>query len=199
MKTSKQLWVLAGGNGAGKSTFYHNNLAETGMLFVNADQIAKDFDEVDTDTLNYRIATLTAGLRDELLEQGTPFCYETVFSHVSKIDCISRAIALGYEVILVYIHLENSNLNEVRVSQRIAAGGHSVPADKIHSRIPRTMKHIAKALPLVSEARLLDNSLRDNPFKQVAVVKKGLLTFKIDTPPDWAKIIINGIAEAPQE
>ena len=199
MKTSKQLWVLAGGNGAGKSTFYHNNLAGPGMLFVNADQIARDFDAEDTDTSDYRIATLTAQLRDELLEQGTPFCYETVFSHVSKIDFISRAIALGYEVILVYIHLENSNLNEARVSQRIAEGGHSVPADKIHSRIPRTMKHIAKALPLVSEARLLDNSLRDNPFKQVAVVKKGLLTFKIDTPPDWAKIIINGIAEAPQE
>ena len=199
MKPSKQLWVLAGGNGAGKSTFYHNNLAGTGMMFVNADQIAKDFEAEDTDISDYKISTLTAQLRDELLEQGTPFCYETVFSHVSKIDFISRAIALGYKVILVYIHLENSNLNEARVSQRIAAGGHSVPADKIHSRIPRTMKHIAKALPLVSEARLLDNSLRDNPFKQVAVVKKGLLTFKIDTPPDWAKIIINGIAEAPQE
>lgn len=190
MKTSKQVWVLAGGNGAGKSTFYRNNLAGPGILFVNADQIAKDFDGEDTATSDYRISTLTAQLRDRLLEQGISFCYETVFSHESKIDFIGRAIALGYQVILIYIHLESSTLNEARVSQRITEGGHSVPVDKIHSRIPRTMQHIAKALPLVSEARLLDNSSRDDPFKQIAVVKKGLLTFRIETLPAWAEIII---------
>lgn len=194
MKTSKQLWVLAGGNGAGKSTFYRNNLAESGLPFVNADQIAKDFGGQDTKRADYRIAALTAHLRDRLLEQGISFCYETVFSHESKIDCIGKAVSLGYQVILIYIHLESSALNEARVSQRIAEGGHSVPADKIHSRIPRTMQHIAKALPLVSEARLLDNSSRDDPFKQVAVIKKSSLTFRIDMLPAWAEAIIEKIA-----
>ena len=50
------------------------------MLFVNADQIAKDFAGENTKTSDYKFATLTALLRDELIEQGTAFCYETVFS-----------------------------------------------------------------------------------------------------------------------
>jgi predicted ABC-type ATPase len=77
---------------------------------------------------------------------------------------VAKARALGYEIILVYIHLDASELNEALVYQRVTKRGHNVPADKIHSRIPRTMKHIAAALPLANEARLLDNSYRDNPF-----------------------------------
>jgi predicted ABC-type ATPase len=199
MTTSKQLWVLAGGNGAGKSTFFRNNLAGLGMLYVSADQIAKDLYAEDTDITDYKVATLAAQLRDSMLQQGKSFCYETVFSHVSKIDFIGEAIALGYEVILVYIHLESSDLNEARVYQRIAEGGHSVPIDKIHSRIPRTMQYIAKTLPMVSEARLLDNSFRGDPFKQVAVVKKGSLDCTVDELPDWAKTILEKIVKTDQE
>ena len=98
--------------------------------------------------------------RERLLQQGVSFCFETVFSHVSKIDFVANAKAQGYEIVLVYIHLDTSELNEARVYQRVTEGGHSVPVDKIHSRIPRTMKHIGAVLPLVDEARLLDNYKR---------------------------------------
>ena len=63
------------------------------------------------------------------------FCFETVFSHESKIDFLARAKANGYKIILVYIHLFDANLNEARVKQRTSEGGHSVPIEKIHSRI----------------------------------------------------------------
>jgi predicted ABC-type ATPase len=191
MTTSKQLWLLAGGNGAGKSTFYDNNLAATGMIFLNADLIAKDIDGDNTEDINYAAAAIAAELRDDLLAQGATFCYETVFSHESKIDFISKAIDKGYEVILVYIHLENPELNEARVIQRTTEGGHAVPIDKIHSRIPRTIKNISKVLPLVSEARILNNSYRLDPFKTVAIVEKGQLIFKLDPLSDWAKDILS--------
>jgi predicted ABC-type ATPase len=87
---------------------------------------------------------------------------------------------------LVYIHLDTSELNEARVYQRVTEGGHSVPIDKIHSRIPRTMKHIGAVLPLVDEARLLDNSYRDNPFQQIACVKQGRRQWINDPLPHWA-------------
>jgi predicted ABC-type ATPase len=193
MTASKQLWILAGGNGAGKSTFYDKFLANRGITFVNADLIAKDIDAENLENLNYKAATIAAQLRDDLLEQGISFCYETVFSHESKIDFVGKAIARGYEIILVYIHLDNPELNEARVHQRVTTGGHNVPVDKIYTRIPRTMKHIAKVLPLVSEARLLNNSYRDDPFKQVAIVKKGQRTYVIDPLPDWAEAILREI------
>jgi predicted ABC-type ATPase len=82
--------------------------------------------------------------------------------------------------ILAYIHLAPLDLNEARVHQRVSEGGHSVPPDKIRSRLPRTLKNVAVALPLVDEARLLDNSFRDKPFQQVERIVMGRAA--IETP-----------------
>jgi len=79
------------------------------------------------------------------------------------------------------------------VHQRVAEGGHHVPAEKTHARIPRTMKHVAAVLPLVDEARLLDNSSRTNPFRQVAVVKCGQRIKTLDPLPNWAEEILRNI------
>ena len=186
MNDVKQLWLLAGGNGAGKSTFYRLFLEPRGIKFINADLIARDMDQGQREDASYKASHMAERLRTSLLEQGLSFCFETVFSHVSKIDFVARAKSLGYEVVLVYIHLESPELNEARVSQRVSEGGHPVPADKIHSRLPRTMKNVARILPLVDSARLLDNSSRDNPFRQVAVVRLGRKRILCDPLPPWA-------------
>lgn len=57
-------------------------------------------------------------------------------------------------------------MNEDRVKQRVLEGGHSVPIEKNHSRdTQRAMKYIKIALSIVDEARILDNSSKDNPFQ----------------------------------
>jgi predicted ABC-type ATPase len=190
MANSRQLWVLAGGNGAGKSTFYNLHIAKYGIKFVNADLIAKDIDPENSEGISYRAATVAAIIREDLISQGVSFCFETVFSHESKIDFVAQAKANGYKIILVYIHLSDSSLNEARVKQRVSEGGHSVPIEKIHSRIPRTMKHIKTVLSIVDEARILDNSLRDNPFQQIVVMKSGNYEAKVDPLPEWAKDLL---------
>ncbi len=185
MDSSKRLWVLAGGNGAGKSTFYNQYLAKYSIKFVNADLIAKDIDSENPESLSYYAATVAAKIREDLISQGVSFCFETVFSHKSKIDFLAHATANGYKVILVYIHLFDSSLNEARVKQRVSEGGHHVPIEKIHSRIPKTMKHIKTALLIVDEARILDNSSKDNPFQQIIVMKSGNFEVKADPLPEW--------------
>ena len=165
MANPRHLWVLAGGNGAGKTTFYNLYLAKYGITFVNADLIAKDIDPENPEGISYHAATVAAKIREDLISQGVSFCFETVFSHESKIDLIAQAKANGYKIILVYIHLFDSSLNEARVNQRVSEGGHSVPTQKIHSRIPRTVKCIKTALSIVDEARILDNSLRADESK----------------------------------
>lgn len=191
MTDSKQLWVLAGGNGSGKTTFYENFLAPGGIKFVNADVIAGIINPNNQEKASYDAAIIAGDIREDLIKQGVSFCFETVFSHPSKVDFLAKAKSMRYEIILVYIHLETSNLNEARVYQRVKSGGHSVPAAKIHSRIPRTMKNISLALPLSDEVRLLDNSSKDNPFRQVAIVRRGNCKWLINPPPAWAKKIIN--------
>jgi predicted ABC-type ATPase len=190
MANSKQLWVLAGGNGAGKSTFYNQYLAKYGIKFVNADLIAKDMDSENLEDSSYYASTVAAIIREDLISQGVSFCFETVFSHESKIDFLAQAKANGYKIILVYIHLFDSSLNEARVKQRVSEGGHNVPTEKIHSRIPRTLKHIKTALPIVDEARVLDNSSKDDPFQQIIVVKSGNYEVKADPLPEWARSLL---------
>ena len=190
MATPRQLWVLAGGNGAGKTTFYNLYIAKYDIKFVNADLIAKDIDPENTEGFSYHAATLAAKIREDLISQGVSFCFETVFSHESKIDFIAQAKANGYKIILVYIHLFDSSLNEARVKQRVSEGGHDVPTEKIHARIPRTMKHIKTALSIVDEARILDNSSKDDPFRQIIVMKAGNYEAKVDPLPEWARDLL---------
>jgi predicted ABC-type ATPase len=190
MKSQKQLWILAGANGAGKSTFYRLFLKSRGINLINADIIARAINPVNPESASYKAMILAERLREDLLLQGISFCFETVFSHPSKIDFIARAKSLGYHIVLVYIHLETPELNEARVHQRVAEGGHDVPPQKIRSRIPRTMKHIATVLPLIDEARLLDNSLFDAPFRKIAVIEHGALTESVSPLPGWAKKVL---------
>jgi len=191
MSQPKQLWVLVGGNGAGKSTFYRLYLQPKGMPFVNADLIAKQLFPDDPEGNSYNAARLAEMERMRLLEQGQSFCYETVFSHVSKVDFLAQAKARGYQIVLVFIHLEQSDLNQARVAQRVTEGGHSVPADKIESRIPRTLANVARAIPLCDQVRVLDNSSCDQPYKKVVTIKSGVLIFKLEPLPKWANDLID--------
>lgn len=190
MTSTKQLWLLAGGNGTGKSTFYRTRLAPKGLPFVNADLLAQQLFPHDPERHSYEAALVAAELRIRLLQEGRNFCFETVFSHPSKIDFIAQAKTMGYEIVLVFIHLDSVPLNLARVAQRVSEGGHNVPEEKVSSRIPRTLKHIRQALPLCDRAYILDNSSADNPFRQIAVLRHGQLTIKQPSLPEWAQAML---------
>ncbi len=181
----KYLWVLAGANGSGKSTFYRKFLADTGIPFINADEIAKVKFPEKTVEANQKAQAEAHRLYHEHLDKGDSFCYETVFSHHSKIEFIERARHLGYTINLGYIHLEDPDLNVLRVTQRVSEGGHDVPEDKIRGRITRTMDHIKKALVIVDEADIYENSNDENPFALKASIKNGKFTFLEKPTPVW--------------
>jgi predicted ABC-type ATPase len=182
----KQLWLLVGGNGAGKSTFYRTQLKPLGMPFVNADDIARDVFPQAPEEHSYEAAKIAENLRNSLLEQGKNFCFETVFSHPSKIDFVAKAKALGYQVVMVFVHLEQSSLNKARVHQRIETGGHAVPEEKIETRIPRTVDNVLNALPLCDDVWVLDNSSAQEPYKKVLRIQGGNMQAFIYPLPDWA-------------
>ncbi len=129
-------------------------------------------------------------IRAQFLLEGRTFCFETVFSHHSKIDFIAQAKAMGYETILVFIHLENITLNQARIAQRVSEGGHHVPDEKVISRIPRTLTYIQQALPLCDYVYILDNSRADDPFQQIAVLRHGRLEITQQPLPEWSKVMM---------
>ena len=124
--------------------------------------------------------------RHTLLVSGASFCFETVFSHPSKIDFTARAKALGYTVIMVLIHLEKAELNAARVAQRVQEGGHNVPTEKLLKRIPRMLNQVKTAIPLCDEVRVLDNSSAENPFRPLMTIKLGQVEFHQHPLPAWA-------------
>jgi predicted ABC-type ATPase len=191
MRKDKQLWILAGGNGAGKTTFYQHYLQPHNIRLINADNIARDIDPQAPEAASYDAAEVAARWRSNWLQQGRSFCFETVFSHPSKIDFVAQAKTIGYTIVLVFIHLDNPELNKARVKTRIATGGHSVPEDKIEARIPRTLTHIETALPLVDEGFLIDNSSYHNPFQRIATLCDNALTIHREPLPTWAHTMLD--------
>ncbi|WP_083870974.1 AAA family ATPase [Marinobacter santoriniensis] len=189
--TKKQLWVVVGGNGAGKSTFYRLFLEPLGMPFVNADVIAREMFPDDPEGHSYEAARHADAIREDIIVQGGSFCFETVFSHVSKVDFLAKARALGYQIILVVVHVSSVSLNRARIGQRVKEGGHSVPDDKVATRIPRTLDNVRKALPLCDQVRFLDNSSAQDPFVPLATLVEGETTFLIDSPPEWLLDILD--------
>ncbi|MCK7548376.1 AAA family ATPase [Marinobacter koreensis] len=189
--TKKQLWVVVGGNGAGKSTFYRLFLEPLGMPFVNADVIAREMFPDDPEAHSYEAARHADAIREDIIAQGGSFCFETVFSHVSKVDFLAKARALGYQIILVVVHVSSVSLNRARIGQRVEEGGHSVPDDKVATRIPRTLDNVRKALPLCDQVRFLDNSSAQAPFMPLATLVEGETTFLIDSPPEWLLDILD--------
>ena len=178
--------MLVGGNGAGKSTFYQQALQPFGMPFINADVIAKELFPDAPEAHSYEAARIAEKMRMELIQAGQSFCFETVFSHPSKIDFIAQAKALGYQIILVVIHIETTELNLVRVSQRAEEGGHNVPPDKVRARIPRMLENVQLAIPLCDQVRVLDNSRLDLPFQPVLTIRNGAWVVHISPLPSWA-------------
>ena len=190
MQVEKQLWLLAGGNGAGKSTFYRLFLQDTGISFINADLIAKQIAPINPEEKSYEAAAIAEKIRFSFLKKGVSFCFETVFSHPSKIDFVAEAKSLGYQIMLVYIHLQPLELNLARVSQQVSEGGHSVLEEKVLTWIPRTVNNVHDVLPLVDIAQIYDNSSLQKPFKPIARLTKGDVEIQMNPLPEWAKAIL---------
>ena len=98
--------LIVGPNGAGKSTFAQEILGEVlpGILFVNADLIARQRWPEDPEGHSYEAARVAEATRSALIESGSQFIAETVFSHPSKVALIDQAHQAGYLVALHVLH-----------------------------------------------------------------------------------------------
>jgi len=73
MDDNKQLWILAGGNGAGKSTFYNTQLKLLNLPFINADILARELYPNAPEANSYSAAKIAEKMRLALLQEGRNF------------------------------------------------------------------------------------------------------------------------------
>ena len=144
--------VFAGPNGSGKSSATRTAVI-TGR-YINADEIKKEKGCSDMEA-----AVEAERQREVCLKQQEDFTFETVLSTNRNLDLLRRAKIDGYKIHAFYITTADPELNALRVAQRVAAGGHDVPREKIISRYHRSMENIHSLYELANSFVLYDNTM----------------------------------------
>ena len=158
---SKHLYIIAGCNGAGKTTASFTILPEVLNCkeFVNADEIAKGLSPFQPESVAMQAGRIMLARMDELLQKGETFAFETTLATKSYKQKIEWAQANGYEVTLLFFWLDSPNMAKKRVAQRVAEGGHSIPSQTIERRYHNGIANLfAIYIDMVDICYIFDNS-----------------------------------------
>lgn len=132
----KNLYIISGCNGAGKTTASITVLPEILQCreFVNADEIAKGLSPFNPESVAFEAGRIMLQRIDDLLNREASFSIETTLATRSYINLVRKAHRKGYQVRLVYFWLETPELAVHRVAERVREGGHNIPTDIIYRR-----------------------------------------------------------------
>jgi hypothetical protein len=158
---SKQLYIIAGCNGAGKTTACFTILPEVldCKEFINADEIAKGLSPFQPESVAMQAGRIMLARMDELLQKGETFAFETTLATKSYKQKIEWAQANGYEVTLLFFWLDSPNMAKKRVAQRVAEGGHNIPLETIERRYYNGITNLfAIYINMVDICYIFDNS-----------------------------------------
>ena len=106
--------------------------------------------------------------RADCLKEARDYSWETVMSHSSHIEHLLAARQAGYTATMLYVATEDPRVSIGRVAERVGAGGHDVPEDRVAKRWRRSIGLLPRALLIVHRARIFDNGSESRPFKLVA-------------------------------
>jgi predicted ABC-type ATPase len=163
------LYIIAGCNGAGKTTASYTILPE--MLgcneFVNADEIAKGLSPFQPEKAAIDAGRIMLHRIKELITQDVDFGIETTLASRTYVKFIKNAVEKGYFITLVFFWLESPELAGKRVKTRVKHGGHHIPEDVIYRRYKSGIRNLNKLyLDLADFWMIIDNS--EIPHKLVA-------------------------------
>lgn len=157
----KNLYIIAGCNGAGKTTASFTILPEIigCKEFVNADEIAKGLSPFQPEKVSFEAGRIMLNRINELLARNESFAFETTLSARTYKNKILKAKKQGYTVTLLFFWLENIELAKKRVEIRVKEGGHNIPQDIIERRYIRGIKNLFDIyLEIVDGTLIFDNS-----------------------------------------
>jgi predicted ABC-type ATPase len=158
----RNLYVIAGCNGAGKTTASFTILPEIldCREFVNADEIARGLSPFQPEKVSFESGRIMLHRIHELLLAEENFAFETTLSTRSYKDKLIYAKQKGYNITLLFFWLSSVELAKERVMMRVSEGGHHIPPDIIERRYKRGIQNLFTIyLPIVDGAFIFDNSL----------------------------------------
>lgn len=143
--------IIAGANGAGKTTFAKEFLPHEAHCptFINADLIAAGLAPFAPETAAIQAGRIMLEMIDNMVQHRKSFAIETTLSGKGYASKIPQWQALGYQVKLIFLQLPNEETAMKRVANRVAHGGHNIPPDVIRRRFAAGIKnfhHLYKPL-----------------------------------------------------
>ncbi len=132
----KKIIIIAGSNGAGKTTFARDFLPREAhtLRFINADLIAAGLAPFNPETASMKAARLMLKEIDACVASGESFAFETTLSGLTYLTKIESWHRLGYQIKLWFLSLPNADVAVQRVASRVAQGGHDIPEPVIRRR-----------------------------------------------------------------
>lgn len=205
------LYVLAGVNGAGKSSIGGRHLLDvSGMSWFNPDTFAREYRQATgCGQQEANAIAWSEGMRrlDEAVGNGTSFAFETTLGG-RTVPARIAAAAATHDVVVWYCGLASPQMHMARVKARVASGGHDIPEDKIRERYESSLVNLIALLPRLSALVVYDNSMEATPGEPIAdpvlvlALHEGKLIFPntaaaIVATPDWVKPLVEAVLSGP--
>lgn len=197
------VYVIAGVNGAGKSSVAGETFRQSGADYYNPDEAARRFVTANP-SLKQTEANSAAwheGVRllRRAIDERLDFAFETTLGANTIPRLLGEAANAGVEVYVWYVGLESPELHIARVKARVARGGHDISEKDIRRRYKHSRLNLIELLPFLRALRIFDNSAEADPAggqspKPMLVLstERGKILGPKDLThtPAWAKPIV---------
>lgn len=163
--SNKNVYIIAGPNGAGKTTFAKKFLPDYAKCpnFVNADLIAQGLSPFLPRLAAMKAGRLVLGQIHGLAEKNLDFAFETTLAGKSYISFLKKLKKKGYSIHLFFLWIPNAELALARIKERVADGGHDVPAADVRRRFHRGIYNLFKSYKSLVDTWMLFNNSAATP------------------------------------
>lgn len=181
------LYIIAGCNGAGKTTASLTILPEIldCREFVNADMIAYGLSPFNVQSVAMQAGRVMLARIKELLGEEKDFAFETTLATRSYTNLISEARAKGYEITLLYFWLHSPEQAKERVAERVAKGGHHIADEVVERRYYRGIRNFFKMYSPVCDNWMLIDNTNNEP---VLIAKGHHEDCRVENAELWSRI-----------
>jgi predicted ABC-type ATPase len=160
-----EIVVLAGVNGAGKSSIAGAALEQGGAAYYNPDRATQEYLQagLSLDDANARAWERGRAELERAIAEGTSYAFETTLGGRTITRLLLQAAGAGHRVRMWYAGLASTELHVQRVRERVARGGHDIPESKIRERWKPSRENLIRLLPHLAELDLYDNTESARP------------------------------------
>ncbi len=167
-KAQPSVIVIAGANGAGKSTIAPYLLRDQFGVFdyVNADTIALGLSAFQSETVAFEAGRIMLKRLQDLAGQQQTFAFESTLASRFYARWLGNLKTQGYRFHLFFLWLRSVEMNIERVRARVRAGGHDVPEEVIRRPYKKGIQNFFQLYqPLADGWSVYENSAAILPLQ----------------------------------